>query len=229
MKVIYYSVVVVFLDQITKLMVKGISIPFLGIDIEGMKYASSIDIFGSFFRLTFVENPGMAFGFDLGDPSKLFLSLFSIVASIGIFYYIYKIRNQKLVVRVALALILGGAVGNLIDRTFYGVIFNYAPLFYGKVVDFFNVDFFDFSLFGRTYDRWPIFNIADAAVTVGVFLLIFFHKELPGESSGEELISEEGEGSINHSSDVLNSGDKELTVENNEVDEKLVGVDGQNN
>jgi signal peptidase II len=75
-------------------------------------------------------------------------------------------------------LILGGAIGNLIDRTFYGVIYGYAPIFYGRVVDFFNVDFFDFTILGRTYDRWPIFNIADASVTVGVILLVIFHSNV---------------------------------------------------
>jgi signal peptidase II len=108
----------------------------------------------------------------------LFLSLFSLVASIGILYYIYKSKEQKLIVRIALACILGGAVGNLIDRTFYGVFYGYAPVFYGKVVDFFNADFFDFTIFGRTYDRFPIFNIADSAVTIGVALLIIFHKSV---------------------------------------------------
>lgn len=227
MRVIYYSVVVVLLDQISKLMVKGISIPFLGINIEGMKYASSLDVIGSFFKITFVENPGMAFGIDLGEPSKLFLSLFSIVASIGIFYYIYKVRDQKFVVRFSLALILGGAVGNLIDRTFYGVIYDYAPLFYGKVVDFFNVDFFDFTILGKTYDRWPIFNIADAAVTVGVILLIIFHKDLPGEGVEDESVLETGEVSLDSSSLDLNKENSNLVSEKNEMNEKLVGVDGQ--
>ena len=80
------------------------------------------------------------------------------------------------------AFILGGAVGNLIDRLFYGIFYGYAPVFYGKVVDFFDVDFFDFSIFGRSYDRWPIFNIADAAVTIGVLILIIFYKKNADES-----------------------------------------------
>ena len=76
-------------------------------------------------------------------------------------------------------MILGGAIGNLIDRMFYGIIYNYAPMFYGKVVDFFDFDFFNFSILGRDYDRWPIFNIADASVTVGVFILVFFYRRQP--------------------------------------------------
>ncbi|MBU1100488.1 MAG: signal peptidase II [Bacteroidetes bacterium] len=187
MRVIFVTVFVVFFDQITKFLVKGISLPFLNINIEGMGYAESIDVIGSFFRLTFVENPGMAFGIDVGGTSKLFLSLFSLAASIGIFIYLLKVKNQRYIVRVALALILGGAIGNLIDRTFYGIFYDYAPLFYGKVVDFFNVDFFDFTIFGRTYERWPIFNIADSAVTIGVFLILIFNREPESKSKEEEV------------------------------------------
>jgi signal peptidase II len=141
-----------------------------------MDYGSSINVFGDFFKITFVENPGLAFGIDVNETSKLFLSIFTLLATIGIFFYLYKSRSEKLIVRVALALILGGAIGNLIDRTFYGVFYGYAPIFYGKVVDFFNADFFDFTLFGRTYDRFPVFNVADSSVTIGVILLLLFHR-----------------------------------------------------
>ncbi|MEW6196521.1 MAG: signal peptidase II [Bacteroidota bacterium] len=176
MRVLYVSLFIVILDQVTKFLVKGGTIPLLNITSPGMNYGQSINVFGDFFQITFVENPGLAFGIDVSESSKLLLSLFSLVASVGIYYYLYKSKEQKLVVRIALAFILGGAIGNLIDRTFYGVFYGYAPVFYGKVVDFFNVEFFDFTIFGRTYERFPIFNIADSAVTVGVILLIIFHK-----------------------------------------------------
>ena len=71
---------------------------------------------------------------------------------------------------------MGGAVGNLIDRFFYGVIFGYAPLLYGKVVDFLHFDALGFTIFGKTFDSFPIFNVADSAVTVGVAILLIFHK-----------------------------------------------------
>lgn len=186
MRVLILTGIIVIADQITKLLVKGFSIPFLKINFEGMNYGQSFNVIGDFFKLTFVENPGMAFGIDFGGTSKLFLSLFSVLASIGLFYYIYKIRKENLLFRVALALILGGAVGNLIDRVFYGIAYGYAPLMYGKVVDFFNVDFFDFTIFGHTYERWPIFNIADASVTVGVVILIFFHKQIESAQKEKE-------------------------------------------
>ncbi len=179
MKVLYSTLFIVIADQITKFFVKGGTIPILNIHVDGMYYGQSINVIGDFFKLTFVENPGLAFGIEVGDSLKLMLSLFTLLASIGIFYYLYKSRHQKLIVRISLAFILGGAIGNLIDRTFYGVFYGYAPIFYGRVVDFFNVDFFDFTIFGRTFDRWPIFNIADATVTIGVILLLIFHRTEP--------------------------------------------------
>jgi len=187
LRVLYLSLFIVIADQITKIFVKGFSLPALNINHEGMKYAESINVFGDFFKLTFVENPGMAFGMDPGSDWKWLLSLFSIIASVGIIFYIYKVRNERLLTKLSLAMILGGAVGNLIDRVFYGVIYGYAPLMYGKVVDFFNVEFFNFSLFGHTHERWPIFNVADASVTVGVLLLLLFTNKKPVKESEPEI------------------------------------------
>ena len=192
MKALYLSFAVVVIDQVTKLMVKGFSIPFLNINYEGMYLGQMIPIFGDFFRFTFVENPGMAFGYDPGSNFKLIISVFSLVASIGLIFYLYVIRDKSWSLKIAIALILGGAVGNLIDRTFYGLFFDYAPLFYGKVVDFFDVDFFDFTLFGRSYDRWPVFNIADAAVTIGVLVLVLFYKKHQEEDEKVEAVLEGG-------------------------------------
>ncbi|HMN25776.1 MAG TPA: signal peptidase II [Ignavibacteriaceae bacterium] len=186
MKALYLSFAVVIIDQVTKLMVKGFSIPFLNINYEGMYLGQVIPVFGDFFRFTFVENPGMAFGYDPGSNFKLIISIFSLVASIGLIFYLYVIRDKSWSLKIAIALILGGAIGNLIDRTFYGVFFDYALMFYGKVVDFFDVDFFDFTLFGRSYDRWPVFNVADAAVTVGVLILVFFYKKHQDEDEKVE-------------------------------------------
>ncbi len=168
------SGIIILCDQLTKLMVKGVHIPVLGISWTGMPYGSSRPVLGDFFRLTYIENPGMAFGIDVGG--KLYFSIFSIVASIAIIYYLYRTRHERLGFRIALAMILGGAVGNLIDRVYYGVLFDEAPLFYGKVVDFFDVDFFNVSIWGYHLSRWPVFNIADASVTLGVLLLLFTHR-----------------------------------------------------
>lgn len=177
MRVLYLTLGVIFVDQFSKFYIKGINIPFLNISFEGMYYGETISVIGDFFRITFIENPGMAFGFNPGSDFKLWISVFSLVASIGLIAYLYIVRNKSLSLRIALAMILGGAVGNLIDRTFYGIIYKYAPAFYGKVVDFFDFDFFNFAIFGRSYDRWPIFNIADASVTIGVLILILFYRQ----------------------------------------------------
>ena len=173
-------------DQVSKFYIKGIEIPFLNISLQGMYPGQSIPIIGDFFKITFIENPGMAFGFNPGSDFKLWISIFSIIASIGLIYYLFVAKNKSLSLRIALALILGGAIGNLIDRAFYGLIYNYAPVFYGKVVDFLDFDFFNFAIFGRSYDRWPIFNIADASVTIGVLILIIFYKRGKEENAEVE-------------------------------------------
>jgi signal peptidase II len=193
LKILYLTLVVIVADQISKFYIKGISIPALNIKFEGMYLGESISVIGDFFRITFTENPGMAFGFDPGSDFKLFISVFSLVASIGLLIYLFTVRKKSLSLKIAIALILGGAVGNVIDRMFYGLIFDYAPLFYGKVVDFFDFDFFNFSIFGRSYDRWPIFNIADAAVSIGVLILLFFYRHHEAEDKKSKEATEESD------------------------------------
>lgn len=174
MRVLYFTFVIVVTDQLTKLLVKGVRIPGLNIQVEGMELGMSKPILGEFLKLTYIENSGMAFGIDFGG--KMFFSVFSAIASIGILIYLFKIRSEPFPIRFSLALILGGAVGNLIDRVFYGAFFDGLPLFQGKVVDFIDVDFFNVDLFGYHLSRWPVFNVADASVTTGVFLLLVFHR-----------------------------------------------------
>lgn len=171
MRIIWVSIVIVVFDQITKLFVKGFQIPALNLAWSGVPLGSSRPIIGDFLRLTYIENPGMAFGIDIGG--KLFFSIFTLIASVGIAVYLYRMRNEPLWFRLSLAMILGGACGNLIDRVFYGVIFGEGPLFYGKVVDFIDIDFFNVTVFGYHLSRWPVFNIADASVSIGVVLLLF--------------------------------------------------------
>lgn len=152
----------------------------------------------NFFYLHFIENEGMAFGMSFFD--KKYLTLFRIVASIGIAYYIYKSikNNSEQLFIISLSLIFAGAVGNIIDSLFYGQIFTestlfsnatwtpwgqgYAPIFYGKVVDMLY-----FPLISGTYWSWipivggtsftffaPVFNIADASITIGVILILVY-------------------------------------------------------
>lgn len=216
MRVLFVSVFIVIIDQVTKLLVKGFSIPILHFKYSGMYEGEKIPVIGDFFRITFIENPGMAFGFDPGINFKFWISIFSLVASVGLIIYIYIVRNQRLSLRLAIAFILGGAVGNLIDRMFYGIFYGYAPVFYGRVVDFFDVDFFDFSIFGRNYDRWPIFNIADAAVTIGVLILIIFYKKSTEESEKPVLLETN---SIESSPDNPDSDAPEHEIQNNSIEE----------
>lgn len=177
MRVLFLTAFIVIADQISKFIVKGIDIPSLGVSLKGMQLGSTIPVAGDFLRITFIENPGMAFGIEVVD-GKLFLTLFSIVASLGILLYLYVMRSEKLLFRLSLALILGGAVGNLIDRTFYGVIYGESQLFHGKVVDFIDIDFFNIDLWGFYLTRFWVFNIADASVTIGVLMMLIFHRSL---------------------------------------------------
>lgn len=213
MKVLYYTFGVIFIDQFTKLYIKGIEIPFFNISFEGMHIGESINVIGDFFKITFIENPGMAFGFNPGSDFKFWISIFSLLASIGLLVYLFSVRKKSLSLRIAIALILGGAAGNLIDRMFYGIIFKYAPVFYGKVVDFFDFDFFNFSIFGRNYDRWPIFNIADAAVTVGILILVLFYKHHKEEDETKIVESAVVGDNINETSD--------QSVENDETENRI--------
>lgn len=205
MRIIFVSIVIVLIDQVTKILVRGFSIPIFNINYEGMYPGQRIPIVGDFFRLTFIENPGMAFGFDPGSELKLWISLFSLFASIGLLIYLFLIRNQNFSLRLSIAFILGGAVGNLIDRMFYGILFDYAPMFYGKVVDFLDFDFFNVTIFGRYYDRWPIFNIADAAVSIGVLILILFYKKHKNEAEEDtnrnEVLNTSIRTAVNYSSE----------------------------
>jgi signal peptidase II len=173
-RIVVVSLLIVIADQAAKLAVKGFEFPLLGLSARGVPYGASYQVVGDFLRLTYIENPGMAFGIDIGG--KLFFSLFSIVASAGILWYLHRAKEEPLLFRLSLAMILGGAVGNLIDRVFYGVVFGEAGLFHGRVVDFIDVDFFNVSVFGYSLHRWPVFNIADASVTCGVFLMLFAHR-----------------------------------------------------
>ena len=133
-----------------------------------MPLGDSISVIGrDFFRLTHVENTGVAFGIQAGGA--LFLTIFSALASMILVYVLLKSLHsesarQPRLMEFALALILGGALGNLVDRSLFG-----------HVTDFLDVDFPNFIM-----DRWPVFNVADSAVSVGVTLwcvfLVFFAK-----------------------------------------------------
>ncbi len=164
------------------------------------------------FIILFTENPGMAFGFEFGgDWGKLALSLFRIITVVIIFIWLRRLAAQKArpIAIVSVSLIFAGALGNIIDSAFYGLIFNesnnqvatfmpaeggYAGFLYGRVVDMFY-----FPLFRGYLPEWlpfwggdyfvffrPIFNLADAAISVGVALLLLFQKTVFANPSEEE-------------------------------------------
>lgn len=183
MRVLWVSLLVVVADQLTKVWVKLTMTP-----------QSSIPVVGDLFRITFTENPGMAFGLSLG--SKLFLTVFSIVATALIAVYLWHVRSGPWGYRLSLALILGGALGNIIDRVFYGAIWGECypgygyRLFYGCVVDFIHFDLWRGVvpegvplLGGRYFAIFPIGNIADLAIIAGVAAIIIFQRRFHQEAA----------------------------------------------
>ncbi len=178
----------IIFDQLTKL------------HFRQLIYGETIPIIGTFLQFTHVENPGMAFGIEFGVMKPL-LSIFSIIASILLFFLIGKIENFKLWVKIGIALVAAGATGNLIDRVFYGLFFDYAPIFYGKVVDFIQVDIPDIDFLGLHYRYFPIFNIADSCVTVGTVILVLMHNHLPILDSRKKKKEESGTDTLNQTKD----------------------------
>jgi signal peptidase II len=152
-----------------------------------MYLGEEIHFLGNRGMLHYTENNGMAFGMEFGgDFGKLVLTLFRIGAVVAICYgLIYLIKHKYhrgLIMNVAL--IFAGALGNIIDSTFYGVMYHYAPLFHGRVVDMFY-----FPLISGNFPSWvpiwggqdfiffrPVFNLADSAISVGVILILIYQK-----------------------------------------------------
>jgi signal peptidase II len=141
-----------------------------------MELGEQIFVIGQWFRLSFVENEGMAFGMAFGGQvGKFLLSLFRIVLSGALIWWIrslIKKGDTPKGVLVGLTLITAGAIGNIVDSLFYGLIWGYAPFMFGKVVDMF---FFPIIREGeRVIFFSPVFNFADSCVTVGAFYLLLF-------------------------------------------------------
>jgi signal peptidase II len=147
--------VVLLLDQLLKVWVK-----------TNMAPGEEIPLLGNWFKLLFIENDGMAFGLmGNGGVVKTFLSIFRIAAVVALFFILFRLtkKGTKFSVLIGLSLITAGALGNIIDCVFYGKVFHYAGWLHGRVVDMFSLSFFP-----------PIFNLADSAITVGVFYMILF-------------------------------------------------------
>ena len=190
-KLILISVILLVLDQCVKFWIK-----------TSFTLGEEIRIF-DWFRLLFVENPGMAFGMKLGEGNvwKIVLTSFRIVASAGIIWYIRKLIKEQAPtgVLICLTLILCGALGNLIDSIFYGVIFSastpyhvaeflpaeggYTSLLCGKVVDML---YFPLIVKGDFIFFRPVFNFADSYITIGAAVLIIFYRKFFSTTKGNE-------------------------------------------
>ena len=175
-KLIILGVLMVVIDQIIKVLVK-----------TNMDLGESIDVFGDWCKLHFVLNDGMAFGMAFGGVvGKLLLSLFRVCLFGGLVWWISKLVKQKdtpMGVLVGLTLITAGAVGNIIDCLFYGLIWpetimTGAPfaMMFGQVVDMFYFPLFDYNFWGMQGTFFgAVFNFADACVTCGAIYLLLFH------------------------------------------------------
>lgn len=185
-KLLVLGVILVVIDQIIKILVK-----------TNMELGEHFSVIGNWFQILFVENEGMAFGWAFGGAvGKFLLSLFRICLCTALIWWISHMcrKNAQAAasgveipipkgVLVGLTMITAGALGNIVDCLFYGIIFGrYAPFMFGKVVDMFY-----FPIIHTTWPSWipwiggtpftffdPVFNFADSCVTVGAFYLILF-------------------------------------------------------
>jgi signal peptidase II len=163
-----------------------------------MYVGQEFKVIGNWFIIHFTENNGMAFGMEFGGEfGKLALSLFRIGAVAGIGYGLVHLIKHKyhrgLILNVAL--IFAGALGNIIDSVIYGKIYGYAALFHGRVVDMFYFPILE-GIFPRWVPIWggqdyvffrPVFNVADAAISVGVIAILIFQKSYFKEDVKEEI------------------------------------------
>jgi len=175
------SLAIIVLDQVVKMLVH-----------HNMYLGEEFPVLGDWFKIHYTRNPGMAFGIVLDyQYGKLILSVFRLFAMIGIGYYLYYLAKKGVHQGLlwCTALILGGAIGNVIDSTFYGKFFGLTtnnaptPWFHGEVVDMFYLDIWKGYLpdwvpgmGGEYYSLWPIFNIADASIFVGVAIILLMQR-----------------------------------------------------
>jgi signal peptidase II len=187
LKIIFLSLALFLIDQISKIIVRGFSFPLFNININGLYPGESKPLIHNILHITLVENPGIAFGIDPGESLRDLILIITILTCIGFFIYLMFAKNADIKIRIAISFILGGAAGNLFDRIFYGIIYNYAPLFQGNVVDFLDVRFFKFFLFDNIHGNY-VFNFADVSILSGVFLLIYLILSSKRKNNAKDLV-----------------------------------------
>lgn len=193
-KAIFFILLILVIDQVLKIWIK-----------THMVIGQEIHIFGRHGMIHFIENNGMAFGMEMGGkPGKLILSVFRLIAIGAIGWYLSTLvkKNASTALILAVSAIMAGAIGNIIDSAFYGMIFSestydkvailfphgggYSSFLHGKVVDMFY-----FPVINTTWPSWspinageslvffrPVFNLSDSAITCGVFSIILFQKRM---------------------------------------------------
>ena len=203
-KSVLIIVLILIIDQLSKFYIK-----------TNFFYQETVEVF-SWFKILFIENEGAAWGAKLSDvlpisdrAGKLILTVFRLFAIVGIGYWLYDIikkKGSKLYV-LAVSLIFAGALGNIIDSVFYGMIFDestrsqvatffadepYGTIFYGKVVDMLHFPFIENAIWpdwvpyfgGKSFSFFePVFNVADTAISTGVGILIVFNKKVFGDKT----------------------------------------------
>jgi signal peptidase II len=192
LKYFLLALLVIVIDQASKLLVH-----------HYMYLHEEVNVIGEWFRLHYLLNPGMAFGIRWeSEFGKLTLTVFRIAAMLGISYYLWRlaVRGAHTGFLWCMGLILGGAIGNVIDSTFYGVFLNNAPegsptpWFHGQVIDMLYFPIFDFVwpewmpfLGGRYFEFFsPVFNIADSSIFIGVVIILIMQKKFFGDKDKKE-------------------------------------------
>ncbi|MDX2304401.1 MAG: lipoprotein signal peptidase [Microscillaceae bacterium] len=215
------SLAIIVLDQSVKMWVH------FNMELGPM---GEISVFGDWFKIHYILNPGMAFGLKWDAVyGKLVLSVFRILATFAIAYYIRILIDKQAHTGLiwCVALILGGAVGNVVDSTFYGVLLDknlppdsLTPWFHGQVIDMFYIDIWEGYLptwiplvGGDYYSFWPIFNIADASIFVGVSIILVmqqqFFRKLNEKTIPEKELSKSNLNQADTSGEMIIQGNSE--------------------
>ncbi len=216
----FFALGIIALDQVSKLLVHHF-----------MYLHQEVNVVGDWFKFHYLLNPGMAFGIRWDNEfGKLLLTFFRIAAMGGIGWYLFKsaVRQSHSGFLLCLALILGGAVGNVIDSIFYGVFLGNAPegsptpWFHGQVIDMLFFPMFEFywptwvPFVGGDYFLFfsPVFNIADSSIFIGVMVILIFQKKFFREKDDAIVVVVQTESQVTITTEVVNPQSENQPQEN---------------